>query len=210
MPTSTRTMALYSSDDPVSIFSYPLTTASSTTWDENTVWTDTDGAWSSRITARIIMRVEDNEEYGRNSPGNKRTFTNPEYPTNKFKKYNNGFKPLNSSDEIYLLHGAPEKTFHELTSVPIQIPPFGPTSAVRFIVTSCLQEIQPPPPASVVNKRVRPERRYGEEITGGSLIQELKNKKVVKVVKVERPRGASKKTKASTDANNSDSLPQLL
>ncbi|CAF1287174.1 unnamed protein product, partial [Rotaria magnacalcarata] len=48
-------------DDPVSIFNYTLTTASSTTWDENTVWTDTDGAWSSRITARIIMRVEDNE-----------------------------------------------------------------------------------------------------------------------------------------------------
>ncbi|CAF1674770.1 unnamed protein product [Rotaria magnacalcarata] len=141
MPASTKTMALYSLDDPVSIFNYPLTTASSTTWDENTcsVWTDTDGVWSSRITARIIMPVEDNEGYGLNSPDNKRTLTNPDYPTNKFMKYNNGFKSLNSSDEIYQLHGEPEKTFHELTSVPIEIPSFSPTSAVRSIVTSCLQ-----------------------------------------------------------------------
>ncbi|CAF4795498.1 unnamed protein product, partial [Rotaria socialis] len=61
MPASTKIMALYSLDDPVSIFNYPLTTASYTTWDENTVWTDTGGVWSSRITARIIMPVEDNE-----------------------------------------------------------------------------------------------------------------------------------------------------
>ncbi|CAF3241860.1 unnamed protein product [Rotaria socialis] len=215
MPASTKTMALYSLDDPVSIFNYPLTTASSTTWDENTcsVWTDTDGVWSSRITARIIMPVEDNEGYGLNSPDNKRTLTNPDYPTNKFMKYNNDFKSLNSSDEIYQLHGEPEKTFHELTSVPIEIPPFSPTSAVRSIVTSCLQEIQPPPPTPVVNKRVRAERRYGEEITSGSLLQELKDKKAVKVAKaakVKRPRGAPKKTKTSTDATDSDSLPQLL
>ncbi|CAF1674772.1 unnamed protein product [Rotaria magnacalcarata] len=77
--------------------------------------------------------------YGLNSPDNKRTLTNPDYPTNKFMKYNNGFKSLNSSDEIYQLHGEPEKTFHELTSVPIEIPSFSPTSAVRSIVTSCLQ-----------------------------------------------------------------------
>ncbi|CAF4049941.1 unnamed protein product, partial [Rotaria sp. Silwood1] len=42
--------------------------------------------------------------------------------------------------------------------------------------------MQPPPPP-VTSKRVRLERRYGEEITAGSLLQELKDKKATKDAK---------------------------
>ncbi|CAF3888217.1 unnamed protein product, partial [Rotaria sp. Silwood1] len=113
-----------------------------------TDWLDTDGVWSTHITAQIILPVDDIEDEG--------------------------------------------KTFCELTTVPIEASPFSPTTAVRSIVTSCLQEMQPPPPP-VTSKRVRLERRYGEEITAESLLQELKDKKATKDAKVKQPPKKRKK-----------------
>ncbi|CAF5039856.1 unnamed protein product [Rotaria sp. Silwood1] len=54
--------------------------------------------------------------------------------------------------------------------------------------------MQPPPPP-VTSKRVRLERRYGEEITAGSLLQELKDKKATKDAKVKQPPKKRKKIK---------------
>ncbi len=146
------------------------------------------------------------------SSGNKRKSMNSINSTNKFIKYNNGSKSLgtffiysldirllqasfvtDSDDETYQVHHEREKTFYELTPVPIQIPPCSPTSAVRSIVINCLKEIQPTPP--VVNKRVRSERQYGEEITAGGLLQELKDKRATKDAQLKQPRRAAKKLK---------------
>ncbi|CAF3863243.1 unnamed protein product [Rotaria sp. Silwood1] len=125
-----------------------------------TDWLDTDGVWSTHITAQIILPVDDIEDEG--------------------------------------------KTFCELTTVPIEASPFSPTTAVRSIVTSCLQEMQPPPPP-VTSKRVRLERRYGEEITAESLLQELKDKKATKDAKVKQPPKKRKKNQNSTSTNNVNS-----
>ncbi|CAF3932505.1 unnamed protein product [Rotaria magnacalcarata] len=97
-----------------------------------------------------------------------------------------------------------EKPFCELTTVPIEASPFSPTTAVRSIVTSCLREMQPPPPP-VTSKRVRLERRYGEEITAGSLLQELKDKKATKDAKVKQPPKKRKKDQNLTSTNNVNS-----
>ncbi|CAF4845267.1 unnamed protein product [Rotaria sp. Silwood1] len=140
---STETMAFNSSNYASSLITCPLTTTELINKDENQDWLDTDGVWSTHITAQIILPVDDIEDEG--------------------------------------------KTFCELTTVPIEASPFSPTTAVRSIVTSCLQEMQPPPPP-VTSKRVRLERRYGEEITAGSLLQELKDKKATKDAKVKQPR----------------------
>jgi len=100
-----------------------------------------------------------------------------------------------SDAETYQVHDEREKTFHEPTPVPIQIPPCSPASAVRSIVTNCFKEIQPTPP--VVNKRLRSELQYGEEITAGGLLQELKDKKAAKDAQLKQPRPASKKLKVN-------------
>ncbi|CAF3808189.1 unnamed protein product [Rotaria sp. Silwood1] len=145
---STETMAFNSSNYASSLITCPLTTTELINKDENQDWLDTDGVWSTHITAQIILPVDDIEDEG--------------------------------------------KTFCELTTVPIEASPFSPTTAVRSIVTSCLQEMQPPPPP-VTSKRVRLERRYGEEITAGSLLQELKDKKATKDAKVKQPPKKRKK-----------------
>jgi hypothetical protein len=54
--------------------------------------------------------------------------------------------------------------------------------------------MQPPTPP-IVSKRVRLERRYGEEITAGGFLQELKDKKAAKDAKLKRPKRAPKKPK---------------
>ena len=46
--------------------------------------------------------------------------------------------------------------------------------------------MRPPPP--VTRNRIRLERRYGEEITAGTLLQELKDKKAAKYAKVKGSR----------------------
>ncbi|CAF4000203.1 unnamed protein product, partial [Rotaria sp. Silwood1] len=145
---STETMAFNSSNYASSLITCPLTTTELINKDENQDWLDTDGVWSTHITAQIILPVDDIEDEG--------------------------------------------KTFCELTTVPIEASPFSPTTAVRSIVTSCLQEMQPPPPP-VTSKRVRLERRYGEEITAESLLQEFKDKKATKDAKVKQPPKKRKK-----------------
>ncbi|CAF2067950.1 unnamed protein product, partial [Rotaria magnacalcarata] len=201
---STESMMQYSSDDQVSTFNYPLTTTSSTVWDENQPWPNTDGIWTTSITAQVIMPVDDIEEYTESSFSNKRSRTNTTNSINKFMKYNNDHTTLDSNGDISEVH-EPEKIYHEMATVPIQASSFSPELAVRSIVTNCLQEMQPPPPP-VVSKRVRPERQYGEEITTGGLLQELKNKKVAKEAQLKRPRRTQKKLKGATvlpDSNSS-------
>ena len=82
-------------------------------------------------------------------------------------------------------------------SVQLQAPPLSPVSAVRCVVTSCLHEMQPvcpqPPPGG--NKRVRSERRYGEEITSESFLQELKDEKAAKTTQSKQTRRAPTKRK---------------
>ncbi|CAF5164841.1 unnamed protein product, partial [Rotaria sp. Silwood1] len=49
------------------------------------------------------------------------------------------------------------------------------------------------------------ERRYGEEITAESLLQELKDKKATKDAKVKQPPKKRKKNQNSTSTNNVNS-----
>ncbi|CAF1484880.1 unnamed protein product [Didymodactylos carnosus] len=87
--------------------------------------------------------------------------------TKKYKKYS--ILDLDSSDEE-------EKTYTSLNSVPLS-----PTSAVRSIVTNVIHQLPPPSPLTITrNTRIRAERRYGEEITTGNLLDELKQKAVTK------------------------------
>ncbi|CAF4355372.1 unnamed protein product [Rotaria sp. Silwood2] len=196
-------------DNPFSMVSYPSTTTELDNEEENHAWADTDGVWSTRITAQIAIPVNDITEFSERSSGIKAIGATSTDSLNKFTKCSNGSKSLetfpfsifvldhkasfvlDSNHEIYPVYDEEEKTFHELTSAPIQVPPFSPTAAVRSIVTSCLQEMQPIPPVN--SKRVRLERRYGEEITTGGLLQELKDKKAAKDAQVKRPRQKRKK-----------------
>ena len=93
---------------------------------------------------------------------------------------------IDLADEIYQSEDEPENIFDNLTNVPVQMPSLSPEAAVRSIVISCLQEMQPTPP--VVNKRARSERRLGKEITASGLLQELKDKKAAKGTQLRPPR----------------------
>ena len=54
--------------------------------------------------------------------------------------------------------------------------------------------MQTSPSATIVDKRVRLERRYGEEITNGNLLQEMKEKQAAKGAQAKRRRGPQKKS----------------
>ena len=71
------------------------------------------------------------------------------------------------------------------SSVPAQM---SPPTAVRSIISSFLKDKQLAIPTEQAkpSSRVRPERRFGENITSGNLLQELRARQQAKKDKEER------------------------
>ena len=98
---------------------------------------------------------------------------------------------IDINDEINQVDDEVENIFYELISAPMQITPFSPSTAVRSIVTNCLQEVRSISP--VISNWVRLVRRHGEEITTDNLLQNLKDKKIAKDAHLKAVRSALKK-----------------
>lgn len=82
-----------------------------------------------------------------------------------------------------------DRVFQELTPVLVPAVPPSPGSVVRSIVTTCLQEMSlAQVQTNVVKRRVRPERRFGEEITTASFLEEMKKKKTKTISKETKSR----------------------
>jgi hypothetical protein len=77
-----------------------------------------------------------------------------------------------------------------------------PTSAIRTIISSYVrnnnESVQPKPVK--LNRRVRIERKFGEDITNGNLLQELKEKAEVKKTKMKKK--VSQETQRSSRKTN--------
>ncbi|CAF1128077.1 unnamed protein product [Rotaria magnacalcarata] len=95
-----------------------------------------------------------------------------------------------------------DQNFTNSTSTPLSTAaPMSPQSAVRSIISSCLQDknLSAQPVPVKTNSRVRVERKFGEDITNGNLLEELKKKAELKKNKaikqsVRRSQRLSKKT----------------
>ena len=78
-----------------------------------------------------------------------------------------------------------------------------PRAAVRSIISSYLHDknVSTTPVPAKPNPRVRPERKYGEDITDGNVLQQLKQKAQLKNAKQSKRRPTQRSQRLSKKKN---------
>ncbi len=113
---------------------------------------------------------------------------------------------INHLDSDEVLNSSSNQNITNLTGAPSPTPAqTSPRSAVRSIISSYLQNsnspAQPPPPPVKLHSRVRVERKFGEDITNGNLLQELKEKAEAKKLKEMKKKVAQAPQRSSRKKN---------
>ncbi|CAF1520217.1 unnamed protein product, partial [Didymodactylos carnosus] len=114
------------------------------------------------------------------------------------------YAQLTSVDMTDLTYSQQSSTPAPTGATVINASLLSPVSAVRSIVSSVVQQFpqQAAPVGQKTSNRIRVERQYGENITSGNLLTELKEKQMAKtqtpVVTAKRGRGRPRKNQQST------------